>query len=430
MRRIVIAVGTLLGAVACAAVQAQTVLTFSEAQRRAVDRSRQLAAQDAAIAASRQMAVAAGELPDPVLRMQLENVPVQGADRFTLDRDPMTMRSIGVMQEWTRGEKRSLRRQRFEGEALKGEAEKQAALATVERDTALAWLDVHYTQAMAAVLTEEAAAAQLEITAAESAYRAGRVNQSDVVSAVSSRTAIEDRISEFDRRVRNARIMLARWVGAGAEAPLGSRPAIDKVLLDVSTEPVLRHPQIEVLRRQEEVARTEASLARANKKADWTVELMYGNRASQFGDMATLTVSVPLQWFQKDRQDRELAARLAMAERMRSEREEMERAHLAEVRTMLTEWQNGLERLARYDNELIPLSRERTRAALAAYQGGKVASSDLLMARRNEIDVRMQALQLEMDTARLWAQLSFLAPDERLLPVGFDVPGASSKATP
>ena len=78
---------------------------------------------------------------------------------------------------------------------------------------------------------------------------------------------------------------------------------------------------------------------------------------------------------------------------------------------MVAEWQSGLERLTRYPRELIPLSRERTQAVLSAYQGGKAGSGDLLMARRNQIDVRMQALQLEMDTARLWAQLNYLAPE-------------------
>jgi hypothetical protein len=34
----------------------------------------------------------------------------------------------------------------------------------------------------------------------------------------------------------------------------------------------------------------------------------------------------------------------------------------------------------------------------------------LLLARRSEIDLRLQALQLEQDTARLWAQLNFLIP--------------------
>jgi hypothetical protein len=34
----------------------------------------------------------------------------------------------------------------------------------------------------------------------------------------------------------------------------------------------------------------------------------------------------------------------------------------------------------------------------------------LLAARRSESEVRLQALQLEADTARLWAQLNFLYP--------------------
>lgn len=36
----------------------------------------------------------------------------------------------------------------------------------------------------------------------------------------------------------------------------------------------------------------------------------------------------------------------------------------------------------------------------------------MLPARRNEIELRIEALQLEMETARLWAQLNFLFPDD------------------
>jgi len=34
----------------------------------------------------------------------------------------------------------------------------------------------------------------------------------------------------------------------------------------------------------------------------------------------------------------------------------------------------------------------------------------VLTARRNELDVRLAQLQLEADTAKLWAQLNFLFP--------------------
>jgi len=118
-----------------------------------------------------------------------------------------------------------------------------------------------------------------------------------------------------------------------------------------------------------------------------------------------------------------------MAEQARAEREEMERAHIAEIRAMVAEWRNGLERLRRYERELVPLARERTQATLAAYEGGKASSGELLMARRNQIDVRMQALQLEMETARLWAQLEFLIPDENVIPAGLRAAG-SRKASP
>jgi len=88
------------------------------------------------------------------------------------------------------------------------------------------------------------------------------------------------------------------------------------------------------------------------------------------------------------------------------------RTHTAEVRAMIAEWENDRERSVRYRRELLPLATERTHATMGAYRGAKASITDVLIARRNEIDVRLQALQLEMDTARLWAQLNYLVPDD------------------
>jgi hypothetical protein len=53
--------------------QAQQGLTLDHALGVAQDRSRQLAAQDAAAAAARELAVAAGQLPDPTLKVGINN---------------------------------------------------------------------------------------------------------------------------------------------------------------------------------------------------------------------------------------------------------------------------------------------------------------------------------------------------------------------
>jgi outer membrane protein TolC len=388
-------------------------LTLAEAQRRAVERSRQLGAQDSAVAASRDMAVAAGQLPDPTLKLGLDNLPINGPDQFSVRRDFMTMRRIGLMQEITRSDKRELRAKRFENEAEKTLAEKAALVAAIQRDTALAWLERFYTEAMASVIAEQAKETRLEIVAAEGAYRGGRGNQADVFAAHSALVALEDRASEIERRVRTSRSGLARWIGDGADAPLAGKPAIDSIRLNpgpLETQ-LAHHPQIAVFSKQEEIASTDVKLAQANKQSDWSVEAMYSQRGPSFSNMVSIGVSIPLQWDQKNRQDREIAAKLAMAEQARAQREEALRAHVGEVRAMTIEWENGRERLARYERELIPLARERTQAALTAYMGGKSNLTDLLLARRNEIDVRMQAVLLEMETARLWAQLNFLFPE-------------------
>jgi outer membrane protein TolC len=396
-----------------AALAAPLALTLGQAQQQAVARSRQLTAQEHASAASREMAVAAGQLPDPILKVGVDNLPVSGPDRLSLNNDFMTMRRVGISQELTRADKRHWRSARLEREADKASAQKDVTLASIQRDTAIAWLDLYYTEQMAAVVSSQATLSHQEIEAAEAAYRGGRGSQADILAARSALLALDDRGSEIGRRLLVARTMLARWTGASGEVALAGAPYIDKIRLDPATldTDLAHHPQIAVMNKQEDIAQAEANLAQANRRADWSVEVAFQQRGAAYSNMVSVGISVPLQWDRKNRQDRELASKLAMVEQTKAERDEMLRDHVAEARAMIVEWQNGRERVSRYVREWMPLAGERSQATLAAYRGGKSTLAEVLAARRNETDVRMQALQLQMETARLWAQLNFLFPE-------------------
>ena len=67
-------------------------------------------------------------------------------------------------------------------------------------------------------------------------------------------------------------------------------------------------------------------MAQANRKPDWSVALMYQQRGSAYSNMISVNVSVPLQWDQTNRQDREVAAKLALLDQARAEREDLRRA--------------------------------------------------------------------------------------------------------
>ena len=200
-------------------------LTLIEAQRIAVGRSQQLVAQGALTVAAREQAIVAGQLPDPVLKFGIDNLPADGADRGSLTRDFMTMRRIGVMQEITRSEKRQLRSERFERDAQRMQAQRQLTQANLRRDTALAWLDRYYTQAMRELVQQQIAETRLQVQAADIAFRNGRGSQADVLAARSAVIQLEDRLSQIDRQSRSAALMLARWVGTpDAQRPLAGSP--------------------------------------------------------------------------------------------------------------------------------------------------------------------------------------------------------------
>lgn len=389
-----------------------SALTLVQAQQRAVERSRQLAAQGHAADAARDMAVAAAQLPDPVLKAGVDNLPVSGAERYRIGADSMTMRRVGVMQELTSSDKRRWRAARFESEAARSLAAAEALTANIQRDTAIAWLDRYHLERMVAELARQAALSRDEITAAEAAYRGGRTGQAGLLEARAALLALEDRATELGLQARNAAIMLARWTGEPLDAALDgsadtSSIAIDPAALEATLE---HHPQVAVLTRQAELAQAEAGLARANRTADWTFEVALQQRGPGYPGMVSFGVSVPLQWDRGHRQDRELSARLALAGQAQAEREEALREHVAEVRSQLAEWQAGRERIARFEKDVLPLASARTEAVLAAYRGGKGSLAEVLAARRSESELRLQAIQLERDNARVWAQLTYIQP--------------------
>lgn len=404
-----------VAALATAHLLAQpTTLAFDDALRLAEQRSRQLPAQQASASAAREMAVAASRLPDPALKLGLNNLPIDGPDAFSTTRDFMTMRSVGLMQEFTSSDKRHARAARFEREAAVAEARRALALASLRRETALAWLDRLYIDRTRELLRSQRSESALQIDAAEAAYRGGRGAQADIFAARSMVARIDDRIRQMEQQGLAAQAKLSRWVGPEAALPLGAAPQLSSLAFDAGSDAVLwqRHPQVALMAEQETVALAEAEVARSSKRTDWSAELMYNQRGSSYSNMVSINFSIPLQLDQALRQDRELGAKLALAEQARELQEEALREAVADARAWAGEWRILRDRLAHYDATLNPLARERTQAAIAAYRGGGGPLAAVLEARRMEIETQLERLGVEREAAGLWARLETLLPPQ------------------
>jgi len=407
---------TVTGWSAAAQAQAGIPLTLAEAERLALARSPQVAAQRSMADAAREMAGPAGSLPDPKLIAGFENVPAEGPDRWRLNRDPMTMTRIGLMQDFPQGEKLRLKAERAAQEAARNGVAATVAEFAVRREVASAWLARHYAARQSQAIAAQIDEARLQQSTTAALYRSGRAPQADLLAVQATAIELENRATEAALAAERARLALARYVGAGeADRPLASPPDVLALpdaparLVDVE-----RQPEVLLAQAQETVLSVEADVARAGRLPDWSAELTYGIRGADFGNMVSLMVRVDLPWSPGTRQDREYASKLKERDAARAQREDLARVREAEVRQTLAEWDAMRVQALRVRDELVPLAVRRVEAALASYRGGSGTLAAVLEARRAELDARLAQIGYEQSAARAWAWLATLVPGETM----------------
>lgn len=203
---------------------------------------------------------------------------------------------------------------------------------------------------------------------------------------------------------------LGHWIGADARRPLAGIPV--NVELHTTPEALLaevpEHPPLAPVVAQLAEAQTEVELARANKRPDWSAEFDYAQRGPDFSNMVSLEFHVSLPLFGEHRQNPVIAEKLALVRAQEARRDEEVRMHTAELAGELAQWRLGRERLKHYADELLPLTRDRSRAAVASYSSGRGDLRSAVDALTQEIDTQLVYVQLEGSVARAWAHLHWL----------------------
>jgi len=406
----------LVVALACAtaaAAQEAPPLTLAATVEAAQRLSPRLAASRASVEAAAAMVDRSGELPDPKLTLGIDNLPVTGADRWDYKADGMTMRRIGLMQEFPNGEKRRLRVERAAGERAVEAAMLSTSTLELKREAALAWFEVRHAADQVAVQRSLLEATRLELAALGAAVKAGRAPAAETYALRASEQAALDRLIQLERGLARAKVMLARYVGGDAERPLAGAP--DTARLPQAAGELLashaEHPQMRVWAEREQLAQTDRALAAAGRKPDWSLEVNWGQREPYYSNMLSVMVRFDLPIFQGGRQDRDIASRSSAMSSAQAAREEARRAYEAQVKSDLIDWESAQVRNRRYVDELLPLARERVAAAQAAYRGGSATLKDVLEARRSlaEAEMAWHDTQLELD--RAWVALATLQED-------------------
>lgn len=390
------------------------VLTLEQAVELAVERAPQMQARAAALESAQAEAVSAGRLPDPELVIGVDNLPISGADAWSLEQDFMTMRKTGVMQAFPNRAKRSSERERAAASIALAQSESQQTRLETARAAATAWIEVYAAELVLTKLQALKPEVILQAQSARAALSSGRGSTVDALAAQDAISELDDRLLDAQREARAARAELARWIGDTAGQVLATASSLKE--LPAHREQLLaslhRHGALITFDAQRALAQSEIELARAQKRPDWSAELSYAKRGDAFSDMVSLQFRVGLPLFSRYRQDPMIRAKRAELTQLEAEREAELRLHAAEITRELAAWDAARQRIELYERERLPLARERSQAALAGFQSGSVEFLSVLESQVTEIELQRDYAELLKALGQAWAFLKYLEPGQ------------------
>ncbi|WP_238394519.1 TolC family protein [Pseudoxanthomonas wuyuanensis] len=384
-------------------------VSLQEAVQRAVQSAPLLEARRAAVESARQESQRAGALPDPMLSVGIDNLPVTGADAFDTRMDGMTMKKIGLRQDIPARAKRDAQRALAGRQVDEAQAQSQAEALAVRRAAAEAWIDLWAAQRELAALQASGEEAALAARLGKARVAGGAGTGGDALAAAAAVLELDNRVEAAPASEQAAQAALARWLGGGAVHAGIGMPDFDS--LPIAAERLLaaveRVGPLLPANAQVESAAAAIDAARADKRPDWSVGASYGQRSGTRSDMLMLEVGIGLPLFVRNRQDRGIAAREAEYRAALASREDLRRQETARIRADVARWEALKRQAARYGSGLLPLSRDRSAAALAAYRAGGELQP-WLDARRDELDTQVAYARSLGELGRAWAALAFL----------------------
>jgi outer membrane protein TolC len=383
-------------------------LTLKKAVQLSTQRSASNKAGVAAIQASREMAARADQLPDPTFKAGVDNLPVTREDRFSVSRDFMTMRRVGIEQQWVSADKRTARSDRARRAVELEEANHLANVAKVREETAKAWINVWYSQRVLDLWNAMEKEAADDLIAMQAAHRGAKAAAGDVTQAQLTLFQVQDMVRKSEQALRTARQALSRWTRDPVGSVAGPMPPLVSDVPHLPLEDLEKyHPTALVAKRAVTLADAETAVASRERRPDWSVEASFNQRGSQYSNMVSIGVNIPLAFNPSQRQDRDIAEKSALATKARLQYEDTLRELQTEVQTMSSTLASMNERISMLKSRLLPPATQQVGLATAAYQAGSGTLSAVFNARKTLLEKQLQIADLEREAALTWAGLEY-----------------------
>lgn len=359
----------------------------------------------------------AGALPDPKLRIELQDITKMGEQNATLNPSRVGSTKYTVMQDLPWYGKRDLKREIAELDAEGAQGRARGAWNEIS-----AKLKAAHAQLYILHRNEQLTREILDLMArlekiAQARYAGGLAMQQDVIRAQVEQTGMRNDLIMLE----NEGNMLRARINALLARPSGARLSDPEVLRPIPAPAKLEYAALEdrVRGRNPQLFAEEARIKSAEKNRELTYKnrypdftlgvspVQYQNAVREWEVM--IEVNIPLQQTSRRAMERESEAMLSAA---RSRKDAAAHQILGELAENLS----GIEAARRTENlttnSLLPQAELTFNSALASYENGKVDFATLLEAQQQIRKARQNQIKAQAEAQIRLAEIEKLLGEE------------------
>jgi cobalt-zinc-cadmium efflux system outer membrane protein len=402
-------------------------LSLVQAKRIAFLRNWDLLAAKANVDQAVAQAIVSKEFPNPTLFLSPTKISVDdhpggrpGANSIW-DRNYDTFFAVNQLLEIG---KRSVRQASAAAGQQAAEASFKDARRTLDLAVSKAYIAALLAQANVRILHQTAESLQHEAKIAETRLNAGDLSKSD-----KAQIEIAASRSELDAETAQSNAVTARIaveVLLGERTPRGAWMIGDS-LDDLATSETVEgasEPRPDLVAAEAMLRKAESDwrLQRAMRIPDPTVTVQYEHNPPDQPNTLGFAVSLPLPIWNQNGGNIQAAA--AVRDQAASQVGKLQTQVASDVFTAEVAYEEASVRWRKYETDIKPRSAEVLKSVSYAYQKGGAALLDLLLAERNDNDIRLATAQAMADSATAAATLANV---RNIIPAATPAPSQSTK---
>ena len=390
-----------------------------------------------------------GELDNPKLGLGLANMPLDSLD---FNQEAMTQLKFSISQMLPRGDSLALKKETWQQKGQVALVKQYQRAAQIERDVSLTWLAIFEAKQSIALIEANRGLFEqlLEVSQASYSSALGRTSQGDIIKAELELIRLDDRLASLALIKQAKYSQLSHWLGdleswsepknlPQVSLKKASFYPADPVHLDGKGQTLNRsisdqtlakqltlHPSLVALDEKAQLAQVAMSLAKQAYQPQWGLNASYGYRddadnGMSRSDFLSLGVTLDMPIFSKTAQDAGVKSKQLALNAIAFGHGLKLKQMLAKYRVIQSKVAKLNQRNHLYQSSLIPQLKQQEDILLAAYKSNEGPFSDVIKARIESLNAKIQALVISVALQKQKVEFNYLFATSNDFELGADL---------